>query len=421
MARAQTPPSARRTTGLGGNFYKLWVASAVSNFGDGVRLTALPLLAATLTRDPGLVAGVSFASGAPWLLFALTAGALVDRFDRRRTMWIMQVWRMVLMVALSLAIVAGLGTVPLLATLYLASFLLGVGEVMFDNAAQAIMPGVVRKDQLQVANGRLYAVEEVTNRFAGPPFGSFLFVASAALPFIFDAVSFGIGALLIFAMAGSYAPPRGVSASPTKIRHEIAEGIRWLWGHRVLRTLAMMTGVSNLVSNATHSIFVLFALELLGLSEWGYGVLIAVSSVGGLIGSLLGARLARLFGDGRSLYVIVLVMAAGDLAIGVTSSALVVAVAMSTFGLGAMWWNVIAVALRQSVVPDRLLGRVNSVYRLLAWGTIPLGAAVGGLLGELFGLRAAYFFSAAVLVVLALAVTPVISNRSLAEARARSD
>lgn len=421
MARAQTPQSTPRTTGLGANYYKLWVASAVSNFGDGVRLTALPLLAATLTRDPGLVAGVTFASSMPWLLFALTAGALVDRFDRRRTMWIMQVWRMILMVALSLAIIADLGTAPLLVTLYLASFLLGVGEVMFDNAAQAIMPSVVRKDQLQVANGRLYAVEEITNRFAGPPVGSFLFVAVAALPFVFDAVSFGLGALLIFAMAGSFAPPRDVSASPTKIRHDIAEGLRWLWGHRVLRTLAMMTGVSNLTHNATGSIFVLYALEILGLSEVGYGLIIAVSAAGGLLGGLLGPRLARAFGDGRSFYVIIVAAAIAEAAIGVTSSAIVVAVAMTTFGLGAMWWNVIAVALRQSVVPDRLLGRVNSVYRLLAWGTIPLGAAMGGLLGELFGLRAAFFFSAAALLVMAVAITPVISNRSLAEARARAD
>lgn len=406
---------------LGANFYRLWLASAISNFGDGVRLTAIPLLAASLTRDPGLIAGVTFASSLPWLLFALTAGALVDRLDRRRTMWTMQILRMSLMVCLAVVTIADLGSTPMLVTLYLVSFALGVGEVLFDNAAQAIMPAVVRKDQLQVANGRLYAVEEITNRLAGPPLGSFLFVVAAALPFIFDAVSFGVGALLILAMTGSFSPPRSKTASPTKISHDISEGLRWLWRHRVLRTLAMMTGVSNLTASATYAIFVLYALEILNLSEYGFGVILALSAVGGLVGGLVGPRLARVFGDGRSFYVITIAAAISDVVIGITSNSIVVALAMATFGLGAMWWNVIAVSLRQSIVPGHLLGRVNSVYRLLAWGTMPLGAAIGGVLAQLFGLRAVYFFSAISLLLLAVAMLPVISNRSLAEATAESD
>jgi len=415
----QTPADAGAPSKqLGANFYKLWAASAISNFGDGVRLTAIPLLATTLTREPGLVAGVAFASSAPWLLFALTAGALVDRLDRRQTMWTMQVFRMALMTGLTIAILADLGSTPLLVTLYLVAFALGVGEVLFDNAAQSIMPAVVRKDQLQTANGRLYAIEEVANQFAGPPVGSFLFVAATVLPFIFDAVSFGIGALLIFAMTGSYAPSRSTTASPTKIRADIAEGLRWLWRHKVLRTLAMMTGVSNMTHSATYAIFVLYALEILDLSEAGFGVLIAVSAVGGLLGGLVGPRLAQFFGDGRSFYIITISAAIAEGAIGLTSNVVVVAIAMAFFGLGAMWWNVIAVSLRQSIVPDRLMGRVNSVYRLLAWGTMPLGAIVGGVLAELFGLRAPYFFSAAGLLLLAVAILPVISNRSLAQAKA---
>ena len=420
MARTKPADTVAPPKQLGANFYRLWAASGISNFGDGVRLTAIPLLATTLTREPGLVAGVAFASSAPWLLFALTAGALVDRLDRRKTMWTMQVFRMALMTGLTIAILADLGSTSLLMTLYLVAFALGVGEVMFDNAAQSIMPAVVRKDQLQVANGRLYAVEEATNMFLGPPVGSFLFVAAAALPFVFDAVSFGIGALLIFAMTGSYTPSRGTTASQTNIRQDIGEGLRWLWGHKVLRTLAMMTGVSNLTHSATWAIFVLYALEILNLSEGGFGVLIAVSAVGGLLGGLVGPRLARLFGDGRSFYVITISAACAELAIGFTSNVIVVAIAMAFFGLGAMWWNVIAVSLRQSIVPDRLLGRVNSVYRLLAWGTMPLGALIGGVLAELFGLRAPYFFSAAGLLLLAIAILPVISNQSLAQAKAEA-
>ncbi|MGH2698953.1 MAG: MFS transporter [Actinomycetota bacterium] len=418
MARKEPVDAKEPTKKLGSNFYKLWVASAISNFGDGVRLTAIPLLAATLTRDPGLIAGVTFASTIPWLLFALMAGALVDRLDRRQTMWKMQVFRLLLMVGLSITILLDLTSTGALATLYIASFLLGVAEVMFDNAAQAIMPTVVRGDQLQVANGRLFAAEEVFNRFAGPPVGSFLFVAAAALPFIVDAVSFGVGAILIFSMTGSYRPARDASVPPTRLRTDVAEGLRWLWSHKLLRTLGIMTGVHNLTSNATFSLFVLYALEILDLSAEGFGILLAAMAIGGLVGSLTGHRLARLFGDGVSFYVITLGAAGVNLVIGLTSSAVVVGAVSIVFGVGIAWWNVIAVSLRQSVVPDRLLGRVNSVYRLLAWGTMPLGAVVGGTLGEIFGLRATYFFSFGALLLLAVAILPVISNRSLAEAKA---
>ncbi|MDQ4058259.1 MAG: MFS transporter [Actinomycetota bacterium] len=417
MAKTDTGQSTQRGRSLGSNYYKLWVASAVSNLGDGVRLAALPLLAASITRDPGLVAGVEFAASIPWLLFALLAGVIVDRVDRRWMMWTVQTFRMTLMAALGLAIIAGLEGLSLLALVYLVSFFLGVGETLFDNAAQTIMPSVVRKDQLQVANGRLYAVEEVTNRFAGPPLGSFLFVSALALPFVFDAASFGVGALLIFAITGSHAPVREEGAARAKIRADIAEGLRWLWNHKVLRTLGIMTGVSNLTTSATFSIFVLYALEILDLTEAGYGVLLAVGAAGGVIGGLVAPRLARLFGDGPSFYAVIGISVAQNLAIGLTSSPAVVAIALIGLGLGVMWWNVIAVSLRQSIVPDQLLGRVNSVYRLLAWGTMPAGAALGGFLGETFGLRSAYFVSAAIMAILAVAILPVINNRTIAAAR----
>ncbi|MGH2826585.1 MAG: MFS transporter, partial [Actinomycetota bacterium] len=192
---------------------------------------------------------------------------------------------------------------------------------------------------------------------------------------------------------------------------------RWLWNHSVLRTLGIMTGVSNLTTSATFSIFVLYALEILDLTEAGYGVLLAVMAIGGVIGSLVAPRLARLFGDGPSFYVVIGLSVAQNLAIGLTSNIVVVAIGLISLSLGVMLWNVIAVSLRQSIVPDQLLGRVNSVYRLLAWGTMPVGAALGGFLGEAFGLRSAYFVSAAVMAILAVAILPVINNRTIAAAR----
>lgn len=417
MSRSQQQADAvASSSGLGQNYYKLWTASAISNLGDGVRITALPLVAASITRDPALVAGVSFASSLPWLLFALIAGAIADRADRRKLMGIVQLYRMGLMVLLTAAIVTGVGDTATLIVLYLVSFLLGIGETLFDNAAQSIMPSIVRREQLQVANGRLYAAELTTNEFAGPPIGSFLFVAAAAAPFVLDAVTFALAALLIFAITGAYRPT-ATSSEPVRMRAAIAEGLRWLLAHRMLRTLGIMTGVSNLASNVVFATFVLYVLEILGLSESAYGLLLAVGAIGGVLGGLLGPRIARVLGDGPSIHLVILTAAAGNLAVAVLDNVVVVAARHIVFGIGAMTWNVIVVSLRQQIVPDHLMGRVNSVYRLLAWGTIPVGAALGGLLADAFGLRAPWLITAVMMVVLAATTLPIVNNRTIAEAR----
>jgi MFS family permease len=415
---AEIRTDAPRGRRLGPNYAKLWCASAISNVGDGVRLTALPLLAATLTREPSLVAGVSLAGSLPWLLFALLAGAIADRHDRRVLMWRVQVFRMVVMGALSAAILMQIEGLALIWVLYGAAFLLGMGETLFDTGAQSIMPSVVDKSLLKRANGRLYAVEMTANEFVGPPVGSFLFVAAAAAPFIFDAATFGIAALLIYLMTGWYRAGHSEPRPQRRIHSEIAEGLRWLWGQRLLRTLGIMTGIFNLVGFVTWSTFVLFALEELDLSERGFGVLIAAGSLGAVLGALAAERLAHRLGDGPALHAVTLSGCIAFAATGLTSSVVVVAVAGIATGFGSMMWNVIAVSLRQSVIPTELLGRVNSVYRLLAWGTMPLGAAVGGVVADGFGLRAPYFLGAATLAAMLLYTLPLVNNRTIAAVRA---
>jgi MFS family permease len=414
-AAQETPPR-----GLGTNYLKLWSASAISNLGDGVRLTAMPLLAATLTRDPALVAGVSLASGLPWLLFALIGGAIADRVDRRGLMWSVQVVRMALMGLLSVAILVGWRDRSLLYLLYAVAFLLGTAETLFDNAAQAIMPSVVSRDQLEKANGRLYAAEMVTNQFAGPPLGGFLFAAAFAAPFILDAASFAIAAVLIVLMNGAFRPARAEAQKRPTLRTDIAEGLRWLWRHKLLRTLAAMVGVFNLTFTATFSIFVLYALEILDLGPTGFGVVLAAGSGGSVVGSLFASRVARRIGTGPSLFLSVSVSGVAALITGLTSSAIVVGAMGFLVGVGVVLWNVITVSLRQSIVPDHLLGRVNSAYRLLAWGTMPLGAAVGGLMGRTFGLRSPWFLAAGALMTMAVIALPVVNSKSIEAARAES-
>ena len=401
---------------LGSNYRKLWSASAISNLGDGVRLTALPLLAASITRDPAKIAAVDLFSTLPWFLFALIAGAYVDRWDKRLAMAIANGIRFILVLGLALATLWGNEQLILL---YAVGFLLGCSETVFDNASQSILPAIVRKDQLERANGRMYAVEIITNQFGGPPLGGLLFAFAAAAPFFLDSVSFLLSALLIAALVGSFRSPRDETADPTTIRKDIAEGLRWLWRHRLIRTLAIMLGVWNGVEMAGFSIFVLFALEILDLNEVGYGVLLAAATVGSLIGSVTASRISK-GRPGTTLIVMVLLGAVSAFGIALTSNAIVVAAMSALVGFAGIVWNVITVSFRQAVIPDRLLGRVNSVYRLLGWGSMPIGAAVGGIMGQTLGLRAPFVFTGVVLVIMAIVAAPIVNDRTIAAARAEA-
>jgi MFS family permease len=401
---------------LGANFVRLWSAATVSNLGDGVTAAALPLLAASLTRDPTEVSLVALALTLPWLLFALVGGALADRLDRRKAMAAVDAIRMLLVGALAVAVMADAQSLWLLVVV---AFLLGTAETVFDNASQAILPNVVAKDHLELANGRLYAAEIVTNQFAGPPFGAFLFAAAAAAPFLLDAGSFGLAALLVLTMRGSFKPVREVAAGGPKpsIRADIAEGIRWLRRHRLLRTLALALGVLNLLSSGVFAILVLYSLEVLDLSEQGYGILLVAGGVGALAGSFLARALTARIGPGSVLVVAMVCIGAAYLVPVLWANPIAVGAALAIEGGFGVAWNIVTVSMRQAIVPDALLGRVNSAYRLLGWGTMPLGALLGGVLAQTLGLRAPFVLAAVVPIAMGFALIPWINNHQVAEAR----
>lgn len=373
-------------TSLGPDYRRFWTASALSNLADGVFQVALPLLAVRLTHSPALIAGVAFANRLPWLLFALQAGALADRLDRRRTMFNVDLVRVVLIGGLAALTAAG---AEHLWALYAVALALGVGETLFDTAAQSVMPSVVDRDQLSRANGRLYAVELTMNQFVGPPLGGVLAAAAVALAFATSASAYLLAAVALALVSGSFKPVR--TGPRTTLRTDIAEGLRYLFGHRLLRTLAIMVGVMNLASTATFSVFPLFAIEPgpMGLSELGFGVILTATAAGSLLGSLCTARLERAMGRHR-LLMLTIVLSGPTLALTATATVPLVLLGGVLMGFGVVMWNVVTVSLRQRVAPDHLLGRVNAGYRLLAWGTMPVGAFLGGLLGELVGLRATF-------------------------------
>jgi MFS family permease len=357
------------------------------------------------------------------LFFSLIAGALVDRMDRKRVMWRVNLIRAGFMAAVAVTALTLDGTTAIV-VLYATALSLGICETFFDNAAQAMLPSIVVAPLLEKANGRQYAAEVIANTFVGPPVGALLFSIAIAVPFWADSISFVISALLIASIAGTFRPVGEVAADPAaerrSIRQDIAEGIRWLRYHRLLRTLALLLGVMNMTAWMGQGILVLFATETLGLSPRAYGFLLAGAAIGGVGGGLVGDRMAKALGQSRSL-----VVAAGSQVValaltGISTQAWQVAVINSiAAGLGVVW-NVITVSLRQSIIPDVLLGRVNSVYRFLGWGGMPIGALLGGFIANAFGLRAPWLVGAAITLVGLLLAAPAITQHAIDEARAHA-
>ena len=381
----RTAPAGRAP--LGAAFWRLWTSSALSNLADGVFKVVLPLVAIRFTKSPTMIAGLTFALTLPWLLFALPAGALADRLDRRRAMLGANTVRAALLLALTLAVAADAGSIWVL---YAVALCIGVAETLYDTSAQSILPLIVPRERLSRANGRLHAAELTANQFVGPPLGGLLVPLGAAAAFASPAALWAVAVGVLLAVRG---PFRVVRERRTTMRADVAEGLRFLWRHRLLRTLAAMVGVSNLASNAVFSILVLYAVgptSAMGLSDPGFGLLLTTTAAGSLLGSLTAERVERRLGRARSL---VLTIVGCTLMVGtpaLTADPLVVGAAFFAGGVAIAVWNVITVSLRQRVTPDRLLGRVNSGYRLVAWGTMPLGAAAGGLLAQALGLRAVF-------------------------------
>ncbi|MDQ3877315.1 MAG: MFS transporter [Actinomycetota bacterium] len=383
---------------LGADYLKLWSATAVSNVGDGVRLTALPLLAAVMTRSPLLVSGVTAAGMLPWLLFSLHAGAIADRVDRRRLMVAVNVARGIVMVGLAVAVAAGLSRIVLL---YGIVLLQGIGEVFSDSAAFALLPSLVPEERLEDANGRLEAAISVTYQFAGPALGGLLFAIAMGAPFVVDAASFLIAGGLFAAIRHRVVPDRVVRLEKTSIRQEIGEGLRSLWMNRYLRTITLLGAGCVFFLYGTFAIYVLYLLHVIGISAPGVGLFLSIEAAGSITGALAAGKLRNKLGTAGALAGALVVAGGANLALGVTGAWPLVAVMAVAISFAAGVWNVVNASFRQRLVPDALLGRSQSAYRFLAWGAIPVGSLVGGIVGTTLGLRAPFVIGGVALVVLA--------------------
>ena len=427
---------------LGSSYWKLWTATAISNLGDGVSMVAYPWLASAVTRSPILIAAAGFASRLPWLIFTLHAGVLTDRFDRRKLIVAMDFMRGVLTVFVGLVVFFNRDSFPALDelttiknletnwpiyfTLLVTAFLFGLAEVLRDNSAQTLMPSVVDKENLEKANGRMWSAESLTNSFIGPPLGSLLIGIAIFIPFFFDAVSFFFAVALIASLKGTFKPvaddkPR----EKINFKAEIKEGYVWLWAHPLLRPMAIILGSMNGLGTMIGATFILFAQEVLETSVFTFALLGTAGAVGGTVGGLLAPKVSAKLGSGRSLAMTLAAAPIGSLIIALTTTWQVVWVVVVFETFFAVLWNTITVSLRQSIIPTHLLGRVNSVYRFFAWGSIPIGMFVGGglvsaltlVLSRENALRAPYLFGVVLGLLLWALAAPRLTTAKIEAAR----
>ena len=389
----------------------LLAASGVSGLGDGLRQAAIPLLAASLTRSPSAVAVVSVAQTLPWLIVSMPAGALIDRWARRRTILVVNVVRGLLMVALGVLAGSGTATLPVLVVL---AFVFASVEVVADTAAQAVLPAIVAREDLEWANGRLFALQTGSAQFVGPPLGGVLFAVSKSVPFLSDGISFLTAAALLRRIH----PLPPAETNHGRFGAQIAEGLRFLLHHRVLRVIALMSGFGNIMLQMFISVFVLYVLEELHGSSVLYGILLAVLAGGVTTGSLLAPRVKQRFGE-----TVVLMSGAGLLgvplgALAIVPNVVLTGAAVFLSGLGMGLWQVMSSSLRQALTPDRLLGRVMSSYRLVGRGASSLGGVFGGAVAARFGLRAPSLVCALGMLVLIVLSIPALRPGIVARARA---
>jgi len=376
--------SSAQRRGLGRTFANVFTANLASSLGDGIARTASPLLAARLTDDPVLIAGIGAVAMLPWLFFALPAGILVDRMDRRQALALAAGVRTLLAVALVVLVAVNAMTIW---WLYLVIFVYGVCETLYDGAIRAVVPSVVAKRDLPRANARIEGAELVVQNFAAAPLTSALFAVAVLIPIGGLVAAFGLAALLaalLPAVASGKqfhaAVATGEVAEVVPFRRQLADGWRFIMGNRMLRTLWFVSIPVAILFSASGATLVLFVLDTLAIPEAAFGLFLLSGALGGLLGSVVASRLARRFGLGP-------VMAAMNLLAGIlvllTGLFPVPLAAIVLFALGASTttiWNVLMMSFRQAIIPGRLLGRVHGTWRTLLWGTMPIGSLLGGAL-----------------------------------------
>ncbi len=372
---------------LGTEFRKLLASFYVAQLGDGIALAAGPLLVASQTDSAVLVALAAALQRVPWLLFGLHAGAIADRLDRLRVTMAANLVRVLVLGVLVGFVLTGSVNVWVV---LVAMFALGVAEVFADSAQATLLPMLVAKRDLGVASARTMGGFLVINQLAGAPLGAFLFGVGLAVPFGAQALSLVLAVVLLRRVV---VPPSPRTLVDTHVGRDIREGLRWLWGNAAVRTLALTILLFNVTWGAAWGVLVLYSTELLGMSEVGFGLMTTMTAVGGVASTLSYDWIERRFSLAVVMKTCLLLEVVMHLVLALNRSPAVALVVMFFFGAYAFVWGTLSNAVRQRVTPAEFQGRIGSVYRVGLFGGLVVGQLLGGVIADVWGLAAPYWFA----------------------------
>jgi MFS family permease len=383
----------------------MWLATAVSGFGDGLVFVAFPLLLTTRTNDPRLTAAVVVAGRLPWILLAIPAGAIADRHEHRLLLTLVELGRAALLIIFGLVVLQGVVSVPLI---LVTVFLVGLGETLFVSGSHAALPSLVSPGDLAQANGVLFSVQTATENLIGPAIAGVVFAAAMAAPFLLDGGSFAVSAVLLF-----LAVPVVVQrpAPTSSLRTDVREGLKYFKSQPAFRSLAITIAVLAFCQAMVYGIVVLFARDILGLSSVGFGLLVAGAALGNVIGGVFAGRLDARFGPAKLIPASAVVASVAYVFAGLTSNAVISGSAFALEAVAVAVCSVSSVAFRQRTTPPALLGRLNNIYRFFVYSAAPAGALVGGVLAKATSLRWPFLFAAAVQLAAIAALGPTLSRR----------
>lgn len=391
------------------SFRRIWVSSALSNLGDGLLVVALPLLIIQYTRDPILVAGIAAAAQAPYLLVSLFAGALADRQDRRRLLLLVNAVAVAVLLAAVLASTANTTTTVI--ALYVVAFSVGTCQTVVNTTVPAMLPSIVPRKRLDWANSRLQGTQSALYEFAAPPLAGLLVTLGVGLILGAVAAAYVAVAAVLWRLHGSFLPDR----EPGRVLADICEGLWFVWHHRILRTLTVLVAVMAGCWAAWESVLVLYVVEPgpVGLSGFGYGVLITMLAVGGLIGAFAADLLRKLIGRRNVLLADLLTAMVMIGTPALTNNRYLVGAAIFIGGFGSGMWNVTCASLQQALTPEHLRGRVKASSLLLGWGPLPVGALLGGVVTHTFGTQVVFTGGAILIAALFLPATRALTKEAV--------
>jgi len=374
--------STKTNESLGATFNKLWSAAMFSKFADGLVGAAIPLLAATLTRDPILISVQSNMMLLPWLFFAIPIGALMDRLNRRLSMILVQATRVAIGAIIASLIISGHMN---LWALMILTFVFGISEVVYDTATQSTIPSLLKGSQLERGNSKLQIADTIMQSFIGAPLGAMIFVVFAFTPFMGISVCYVVAIILVSSIASKTMQNVRAADAPKRdaLSAEIKAGLVYLWQDKVLFRLVVTTGAVGFCYALGQSTLVLFILDHLHVPEASYGLLMIPLAVGALAGAFASPKLSARFGRSQTLAYSLPVSALTLLLAGLAPSATWYMAATLFHGFFIAQWNILLMSTYHAMIPNEIFGRIHGTRSTLVWGLMPIGGLIGGFLGKI--------------------------------------